>query len=126
MVNGIALEPSGSLVVTEGNGLLRLSSEGEREWIIENISENHATDGIKLDVDGRIWMAASLDRGVRVMEEDKEVAFIPLPGEGFVTNLCFGGADMRTLFVTDGPGNVWMIRGVSSAGLPLHTWPVPA
>lgn len=124
MVNGIALEPEGNLIVTEGNGLLRLSPEGEREWIVENISENHATDGIKLDVDGRIWMAASLDRGVRIMEESKEVGFIPLPGEGFVTNLCFGGEDLRTLFVTDGPGNVWMIQDVEVAGQPLHPWPV--
>ncbi len=121
----IAIEPDGNLIVTEGNGLVRLSPHGEREWIIENISENHATDGIKLDVDGRIYMAASVDRGVRIVEDGRIVEHFPLEGEGFTTNLCFGGEDLRTLFITDGPGNVWMIRDTPTAGLPLNPWPVP-
>lgn len=126
LVNGIALEPDGNLIVTEVNGLVRLSPQGERETIIENISETHATDGIKLDVDGRIYMAASVDRGLRVMEGAKEVAHVPIESAGFTTNLCFGGPDLRTLFITDGPGDVWMIRDMPTPGLPLHAWPAPA
>ncbi len=126
MVNGIVLEPDGNLIVTEVNGLMRLSPQGEKEWIIENISDNHATDGIKLDVQGRIYMAASLDRGVRIVEQGKVIEHYPLPGPGFTTNLCFGGEDMRTLFITDGPGNVWMMRDLPTPGLRLIAWPVPA
>ena len=126
MVNGIALEPDGNLVVTEGNGLIRLSPDGRSEWIIQSVSANHATDGIKLDVDGRIYMAASIDRGVRIVEDGKIIEHYPLAGEGFTTNLCFGGEDMRTLFITDGPGNVWMMRNMPVPGLALHAWPAPA
>lgn len=125
MVNGIALEPDGNLIVTEVNGLMRLSPTGESEWIIENISDRHATDGIKLDLDGRIYMAASLDRGVRIVEQGKVIEHFPIEGEGFTTNLCFGGHDMRTLFITDGPGNVWMMRDLPTPGLRLNEWPVP-
>ncbi len=126
MVNGIALEADGNLVVTEGNGLMRLSPQGEREWIIENVSDKHATDGIKLDRDGRIYMAASIDRGVRIVEQGKIVDHFQIEGEGFTTNLCFGGHDMRTLFLTDGPGNVWMMRDMPTPGLQLNIWPTPA
>jgi gluconolactonase len=125
MVNGIAAAPDGTLVVTEGNGLIRLSPDGEFEWIIESVSETHATDGIKLDTEGRIYMAASADRGVRIVEDGKVIEHFRFDGEGFTTNLCFGGEDMRTLFVTDGPGQVWMMKDMPSAGLPLHTWPAP-
>ena len=46
-------------------------------------------------------------------------------GTGLVTNCCFGGADLRTLFVTEGiPGSVVAFEGMPTPGLPVHPVPV--
>lgn len=125
--NGIALEPAGDLVVTEANGLMRVTLAGETEWIVENLSHQHATDGLALDVDGRFYLAASLDHGVRILEGGRELGFLPIPGKGSTTNCCFGGPDGRWLFATDGlPGSVWVWTDLPSPGLPLQRWPVPS
>jgi len=60
-----------------------------------------------------------------VFEPDgTEVERYQLPGTGLVTNCCFGGTDLRTLFVTEGmPGSVVAFEGMPTPGLPLPTWP---
>ena len=52
---------------------------------------------------------------------------MPAEGEGLTTNCCFGGADLRTLFVTDAlPGRLVAFEGMPAPGLPLPVWPGPA
>ncbi|HEY6317140.1 MAG TPA: SMP-30/gluconolactonase/LRE family protein [Acidimicrobiia bacterium] len=123
--NGIALEPEGTPVVVEGQGLLRLV-DGERPWIVEQLPGGSG-DGLCVDVDGRLYVANTAAHGVRVLEPDgQEVEFLALDGPGVTTNCCFGGADGRTLFATDGlPGHVVAWEGMPASGLPLHPWPAP-
>jgi sugar lactone lactonase YvrE len=124
--NRIARERDGNLFVTEANGLMRVTLDGRKEWIIENLSAQHATDGLAIDVDGRFYLAGSLDHGVRIIEANREIEFLPIPGLGATTNCCFGGSDGRSLFATDGlPGNVWMWTNLPTPGLPIHQWPAP-
>jgi gluconolactonase len=125
--NGIAFEPSGALVVVEGRGLLRLAPDGTREWIVEQLGDN-AGDGLALDVDGRIYACCTGDHAVRVFEPDgNEVDRYQLPGNGLVTNCCFGGADLRTLFITEGmPGSVVAFEGMPTPGLPVHPVRIPS
>ncbi len=55
-------------------------------------------DGLVLDAQGRVWAA---NGGVSVYGTDgKLISSIPKPGSTDVTNLAFGGADGKTLFVT--------------------------
>jgi gluconolactonase len=55
-------------------------------------------DGLVLDAQGRVWAA---NGGVSVYGTDgKLISSIPKPGSKDVTNLAFGGADGKTLFVT--------------------------
>jgi gluconolactonase len=125
--NGIVREPDGNLVVTEANGLMRVTLQGEKQWIIENLSQQHATDGLALDIDGRFYLAGALDHGIRIIEGKREIGFLPIPGKGSTTNCCFGGPDNRWLFATDGlPGNVWWWRDMPTPGLPLYSWPATA
>jgi gluconolactonase len=126
LCNGVALEADGTLVVTEGNGLMRVFMDGRKEWIIENLSHQHAVDGFCIDVNGRFYLAASLDHGVRIIEGNEVVDFLPLPGKGATTNCCFGGPNNTWLFATDGlPGNVYMWTDLPTPGLPLTPWKVP-
>ncbi len=124
--NGIALEPDGTVVIVEANGLLRLRSDGTHEWITERLG-NASGDGFCLDVDGRLYVANTSDHGVRVLEPDgREVDFLAIPGGGITTNCCFGGADGRTLFATDGlPGTVVAWEGMPTPGLALTPWTPP-
>lgn len=53
-------------------------------------------DGIRVDVDGRVWSSAA--DGVHVLDPDATpIALIPVPEK--VGNLCFGGAVRDTLFI---------------------------
>jgi gluconolactonase len=124
--NGIAVEPSGTLVLVEARGLLRLHADASREWIVEHLGDN-AGDGMCLDVDGRIYACCTRDDAVRVFEPDgTEIDRLDLSGDGLATNCCFGGADLRTLFVTEGiPGRVVAFEGMPTAGLPVHRVPIP-
>jgi gluconolactonase len=125
--NGIAREPGGTLAVIEARGVLRLDPEtGDREWIVESFGEASG-DGMAIDVDGRLYVCCTGEHAVRVFEADgTEVDRLQLPGSGLVTNCCFGGADRRTLFVTEGvPGSVVAFEGLPSPGLPVEPWTVP-
>jgi gluconolactonase len=124
--NGIALDPDGELVVVEQAGLMRLNSDGTRDWVIERLGRG-AGDGFCLDADGRYFVASTIEHGVRVIEDGKEVDFLEIEGDGVTTNCCFGGADNRQLFATDAvPGRVVVWDGLTTPGLPIHSWPVPA
>jgi gluconolactonase len=124
--NGIAREPGGTLAVIEARGLLRLHPDGERAWIVESFGEA-AGDGMALDVEGRLYVCCTGEHAVRVFEPDgTEVDRLQLPGPGLVTNCCFGGDDLRTLFVTEGvPGSVVAFAGLPTPGLPVESWAVP-
>jgi gluconolactonase len=129
--NGIALEPDGTPVIVEARGLLRLVFDGNgrltKEWIVERLGTADG-DGFCLDTDGRFYVAATADHGIRVLEPDgTEVEFLEIPGKGVTTNCCFGGDDLRTLFVTDAiPGTVVAWEGMPTPGLALEPWPAPA
>lgn len=121
--NGIAFDVDGHLVVVEEAGLQRINPDGSREWVIERLGRG-AGDGFCVDRDGRFYVAATIEHGVRVIEDGKAVDFLEIEGEGVTTNCCFGGADGRLLFATDAvPGRVVVWEGLATAGLPIHAWP---
>jgi gluconolactonase len=125
--NGILVEPGGTLVIVEARGLLRLDpADGERSWIVEHLGDN-AGDGMCADVDGRLYVCCTRDHAVRVFEPDgTEVDGLDVPGDGLVTNCCFGGDDLRSLFVTEGmPGRVVVFEGMPTPGLAVHRVPLP-
>lgn len=144
--NGIALEPGGTLAVIEARGVMRLHLDPDggggggqygdgggsdpavvtREWIVEDLGDAPG-DGMALDADGRLYVCCTGTHAVRVFEPDgTEVERLAIPGPGLVTNCCFGGDDLRTLFVTEGmPGSVVAFTDLPTPGLAVNPWPVP-
>lgn len=122
--NGIALDHDGHVVVVEREGLLRVFPDGTREWVVEHLGRG-AGDGFCVDVDGRFYVASTVEHGVRVVDRDGHVVdFLTIDGRGLTTNCCFGGDDLRTLFATDAlPGCVVAWEGLPTAGRPLTPWP---
>ena len=74
-------------------------------------------DSMAVDGAGNVCVATLFNPGITVISPDgNRVSHIPIPGDPYVTNICFGGADLRTAYVTlsmtgrlvsfpwDGPG----------------------
>ena len=125
--NGIAFEADGTVVVVERRGLQRVYADGSRDWVVPKLGHGGG-DGFCLDVDGRFYVASTIEHGIRVVDRDGTILdFLPIEGEGLTTNCCFGGDDLRTLFVTDAlPGNLVAFEGMPTPGMPLPVWPGPA
>jgi hypothetical protein len=127
-VNGIAfdLDQTTLVVVADDRRLLRLRDfgRGEREYAVADLGESGG-DGFCLDEDGLYYVATRLGSGVKIFDTDgTEVDFLAVPAGGFITNCCFGGSDMRTLFATDaGRNTLWAWKGMPTAGLRLNLWP---
>jgi gluconolactonase len=73
-------------------------------------------DSMAVDAFGNICVATLMHGGITIIAPDgSKNHHVPL-ADSFVTNLCFGGPDMRTLFVTlSGKGQL----------IAIDDWPVP-
>jgi gluconolactonase len=70
-------------------------------WLhVRDIDENAWSDGLKCDKDGRIYVTSLT--GIQVLDQLGRVnAILPVPKtKGQVSNLCFGGKDFDTLYIT--------------------------
>jgi gluconolactonase len=77
-------------------------------------------DSLAVDAGGRICVATLLNGGITVVEPDgnSNTKHIPLP-DPFTTNICFGGDDLRTAYITlSGTGRLVAIPW-QDAGLKL-------
>ncbi len=108
LTNGIGFSP-------DGLRLYHSDSDPGRVWVSdvdgdavsnkrEFVAERDTPDGLAVDTEGGVWVA--LANGGRVQrytpqgEPDVSIA-VPDP---MVTSVCFGGADMRDLYIVTGGG----------------------
>jgi gluconolactonase len=93
-----------------------------------NFSPGRSADGMSIDTQGNLYASAGMNQlrgssetldtktGVYVISpQGKLLKFIPI-AEDFITNNAFGGADMKTLYVTAGK-TLYKVR-TDIAGLP--------
>lgn len=78
-------------------------------------------DSLAVDALGNVCVATLMHGGISVVSPDGSlVSHVPLP-DRFTTNLCFGGPDRRTAFVTlSGSGRLVAIDDWPIPGLALH------
>ncbi|QIP12520.1 gluconolactonase [Spirosoma aureum] len=82
--------PDGQLTHKQRYGWLHVPDTAENAW----------PDGLKCDSAGRVYVATRL--GIQVLDQTGRVnAIIPTP-TGYPSNLCFGGKNFDTLYVTCG------------------------
>lgn len=64
-------------------------------------------DSMAVDAAGNVCVATLMNGGITVISPDgRNIRHVPLP-DVYTTNICFGGPDMRTAFVTmSGPGQL--------------------
>jgi gluconolactonase len=113
--NGIGLSPDGKKLYVAETPTSRLwefdieapGKLGKRPWpsphggnMVANAGGYSLLDSLAVDRAGRIWIATLFNGGLAVVSPDgSKVRHIPLP-DPYVTNICFGGHDMNTAFVT--------------------------
>lgn len=97
--NGIVAEPDGSIVWVESYTLrvVRRKPDGTKK-VIHTLAEGHIPDGLKIDVDGNLWITTVASGGVDVLSpEGKHLHFLDVGGT--LLNCCFGKGGK--LFVCD-------------------------
>ncbi|MCM5569704.1 SMP-30/gluconolactonase/LRE family protein [Burkholderiaceae bacterium FT117] len=131
--NGIALSPDGRTLYyaeTEGARLWAFdvtgpgqvrrdpwpSPHGGRQVAAAPGGHYQRFDSMAVDAFGNVCVATLLHGGITVISPDGSLAtHVPMP-DRYTTNLCFGGKDMRTVYVT--------LSGVGKL-VAIDDWPVP-
>jgi gluconolactonase len=129
--NGVTLSPDQTLLCVadywshwvysyqiQSNGTLQAKQRFCR-LDMPDAADDSAADGLRVDRDGRIYVATNL--GIQVCDVAGRVnCIIPTPN-GRITNLCFGGEQLDTIFATC-VDKVYK-RKVKVHG--LHPWAAP-
>ena len=138
--NGIAISPDDRILyLIEANGAkdgarrirawdLRADGSVANPRVHFNFYPGRSADGMSIDTQGNLYASAGLNQtrgtsetldtkcGVHVISPaGKLIRFIPIP-EDLITNNAFGGADMKTLYITAGK-TLYTVR-TEIAGLP--------
>jgi gluconolactonase len=89
--------------------------------LVATLPDYQLLDSLAVQADGRICVATLMRGGISVVPLDGgPVAFIDVPGDPYITNICFGGADMRDAYITaSGTGCLYHARW-PDAGHRLH------
>jgi gluconolactonase len=114
--NGIGVTAEGAVIIVEHGGLMRVA---DRSWYIETLP--HGGDGFAFDIEGNVYVAGG--HFVTVVGPNGKVVdqLDTADSRGMITNCCFGGPDLRTLYATDGRvgGRVLAFHDMPIAGIPM-------
>ncbi|WP_157220750.1 SMP-30/gluconolactonase/LRE family protein [Flavisphingomonas formosensis] len=123
--NGLAFSPTGDALLVAETATARILRFDYAAGMLEGPTlfaqmDNGHPDGIAFDQEGNLYVASTDGRDVQIFSPHGELAeIIALPPQGFATNLCFGGADACTLYVTSAKGGMILSKPRSVPGLPL-------
>ncbi|KAI1815767.1 hypothetical protein GGS20DRAFT_575971 [Poronia punctata] len=101
------------------------SGTATNRQLLVHLKDGSMPDGLAVDVEGHVWAAAnSQGKLVRISPEGKITATCVVPGAKMTSCPAFGGADMKTMFITsigaeESTGNVYRVR-VDVPGVPRH------
>lgn len=133
LTNGLGFSPDGTRLYhsnsrAPGVRVYDVATDGSvSPWrLFANLGPRSTPDGLKVAVDGSVWVADARGGRVGVFEPDgahRMDLAVPRP---MVTSLCFGGEDLRDLYVVTGSdggpsetcGTIYRVR-TEVAGLPL-------
>ena len=132
--NGIGLSPDGSTVYVaesltsriwafdiQSPGVLRPPVDLLPGKLLATLTGYQLIDSLGLQADGRIAVATLYRGGISIVDpEDGAIEYVDVPDDLFVTNICFGGEDLRDAYITcSGRGKLLKARWPYS-GLKLN------
>ncbi len=78
-------------------------------------------DSLAVEADGRICVATLMDGGISVFTPDGgSMEHLPMPDRDYTTNICFGGPDLKTAFITEAWLGTLIAVDWPRPGLPLN------
>ena len=93
--------------------------KGERRLLLDRPGF-HMFDSLAVDADGGVCVATLIDGGVTTLYPDgKEPKFTPMP-DPLTTNICFGGDQLRTAFITLSSTGKLVCMDWQTAGMALN------
>jgi gluconolactonase len=100
-----AVPAPGELTPTTGiDAFAVLQKESIDDWVLlAGLPGNRQLDSLAVDGDNRVAVATLMDSGITVIAPDGTHELLRLPepfADRLPTNLCFGGPDLRTAFIT--------------------------
>jgi gluconolactonase len=119
--NGIAFAPGGATMYVCDYAHATVLTHGSAGGIFARVPAGSA-DGLAVDERGGVWVATGEGGGIAHFHPDGSLDELVDVPASFVTSLCFGGEDMRDLYVTAvaDPGGGTLFRGRSDVpGLPV-------
>jgi Gluconolactonase len=98
--NGLVITPDGKTMYVSdlgGNKTYRYTINEDGTLSNREVFINRGSDGITLDSEGNLYITGN---GVTIYDSSgKYIGRIPIPSR-WTANLCFGGKDRKTLFIT--------------------------
>lgn len=90
----------GELERVEGAGGPLLAGPGGGV-LVAGLSGYQLLDSLAVEANGNVCVATILNGGITVFAPDgSSVEHVPVPGDPVVTNVCFGGPDLQTAYIT--------------------------
>jgi gluconolactonase len=85
--------------------------------------ENGRPDGMALDQEGNLWVAVPASGGVNVYDPaGRQIERIECGEGSLTTNVCFGGPELKQVFITAAMRGSVLTLTAPAAGLPLHPY----
>ncbi len=98
----------------------QLENEGRGGHVVFGLSGHQLLDSLAVEANGTICVATILNGGVtRFAPDGSEAEHVPFP-DRLTTNICFGGEDLRTAYVTLSSTGKLLKAEWPEAGLPLN------
>ena len=107
-------------VVAPGEVLCTDSTTPHGGRLVAGLAGYSLLDSLAVDSAGNICIGTLINGGITVVSPNgSEVTHMPLP-DRFVTNICFGGTDLRTAYVTLSSSGRLVALEWPRPGLPLN------
>ncbi len=111
--NGIGLSPAGDRVYVaetptarvfywdlDAPGEIRPHASPNQGHLLAGPGGNQYFDSLAVDAEGNVCVATIINGGITIISPDgARIEHVPLP-DPLTTNICFGGDDLRTAFIT--------------------------
>jgi gluconolactonase len=120
--NGVGLSPDEKVVYAADTNLGRLWAFDIEEpgvvaavgfapgRVISNLQGYQLLDSLAVEASGKVCVATIINGGITTFDPDGSIEHFAVP-DVIVTNICFGGADMRDAWITaSGTGKLYKTR----------------
>ncbi len=115
----VAETPTGKLWAYDLSAPGKLA-EGHQPRLMALRPDNHRYDSLAVDSEGNVCVGTLITGGITVHSADGErTEFVPLP-DRLATNICFGGEDLKTAYVTLSTTGRLVSMPWHCPGLPLN------